>query len=242
MKVQTWIKAVLFDLDGTLLDTAPDMAAALQKMRKDRGLAPAPYDALRARVSSGARGMIAAGFGIGTDHADFSAMKDEFLNNYELRICADSALFDGMAQALRDLQTRSIRWGIVTNKHKRFTLPLVAALKAQGILAADMQCGTVVCGDSTAHAKPHPMPLLHAAAELGVVANSCVYVGDDVRDIQAAHAAGMPAIAACYGYLGIEPVEQWNADAHIDSPHELIASLNTLLQKTDDVESRTVVA
>jgi N-acetyl-D-muramate 6-phosphate phosphatase len=238
-----WIKAVLFDLDGTLLDTAPDMAAALQKMRADRSLPPAPFEVLRPRVSSGARGMIAAGFGIGTDHPDFPSMKEEFLSNYESRICIDSKLFDGMAEALGALQERSVRWGIVTNKHQRFTLPLVSKLKSQGILRDDLRCGVVVCGDTTPYAKPHPQPLLHAAQALDVDPRHSVYVGDDIRDVQSAHAAGMPAIAARYGYLGTEPVNDWNADAHIDSPHELIASLSALVQKSvKDSESRTVVA
>ncbi len=224
-----WIKAVLFDLDGTLADTAPDMANALQIMRTARGLPLAPFAALRSQVSMGARGLVGAGFDIGPADAQFPAMRDEFLANYENNICIETTLFAGMMETLLALQAQSIAWGIVTNKNSRFTTPLVAAMKHTGVLPPALHCGVVVCGDTTPHAKPHPAPLLHAAIALSVSPQDCIYVGDDIRDIQAAHAAGMPSVAALYGYLGTDaPPSEWSADASINHPIELLGKLKTL--------------
>ncbi len=211
------IRAVLFDLDGTLADTAPDLAGALNRLLTERGAPPIPYELARPVTSSGARGMIKAGLGIEPDHADYEALKNRFLQLYETRICENSVLFEGVADLLDELDRRTVAWGIVTNKHHRFTEPLVRALG----LYERSRC--VVSGDTTPHPKPYPDPLLHAARQIGLTPGTCLYVGDDVRDVQAARAAGMPVIAAGYGYLGIDtdPLA-WEADAIIAHPGEVL--------------------
>jgi len=207
------LEAVLFDLDGTLVDTAPDMARTVNQMRTRRGLAPVPTSQVRPHVSNGARGMIVAAFGIATDHPDFQGMREEFLDLYAGNLCIDSRLFDGMDRVLQDLEAEGIAWGVVTNKFERFARPLIAGLD----LAA--RSAIIVGGDTCPRPKPFPDPLLHAAATLGVAPMNTLYVGDDVRDVQAARAAGMPVVVAGYGYLGDGlPPEQWGADAVVDSP------------------------
>lgn len=207
-------KAVLFDLDGTLADTAPDLAAAVNLMRQQRDLAPAPYPSLRPYASAGARGLIGAGFGITPQDAGFEALRIEFLNNYERAICVQSVLFAGITQLLAELDSRKIAWGIVTNKAARFTNPLIPLLGLQ-----QAQC--VISGDTTPHAKPHPEPLLQASRQLNIAPANCCYVGDDLRDIQAAAAAGMFSIAAAWGYCGQTAPQQWNADLILAEPNEL---------------------
>jgi len=217
-------RAVLFDLDGTLADTAPDLGAAANKMRIQRGLAALPIEALRPYASAGARGLIGEAFGLSPDNPAYPAMRDEFLENYAADICAATTLFDGIAGLLTDLNRRDIRWGIVTNKATRLTEPLVALLG----LAETSAC--VVCGDTTPHSKPHPAPLLHAALAMNLSPEAIVYVGDDLRDIQAGQAAGMRTIAAAYGYCGNAlPPAEWGADHVVDS----IAQLHALLGQLD---------
>lgn len=211
------IRAVLFDLDGTLADTAPDLAGALNRLLAERGAPPIPYALARPVTSSGARGMLKAGLGIEPDHADYETLRDRFLELYEAGICRDSVLFDGVPDLLNELDRRTVAWGIVTNKHHRFTEPLVRALG----LFERSRC--VVSGDTTPHPKPYPDPLLHAARQIGLTPGACLYVGDDVRDVQAARAAGMPVIAAGYGYLGIDTdPAAWRADAVIAHPGEVL--------------------
>lgn len=214
------VDAVLFDLDGTLVDTAPDLAGALNCLRRDRGLDALELDALRPYASAGARGLIGAGLAIKPDHEDYAALRDAFLAHYEAAICVESQLFAEMERVLGELERRKLRWGIVTNKATRFTEPLIAAL------TLPFTPDVVVCGDTTEHAKPHPAPLLHAAHALGVTPVRCLYVGDSERDVTAALAAGMQVIVARYGY--IEPHEApdaWPAHGHIEHPRELIAWL-----------------
>ncbi len=209
--------AVLFDLDGTLADTAPDLAAAVNQMRHARGLALAPLERLRPLASAGARGLIGGAFGIGPDDHEFAAMREEFLANYAANLRVETALFAGIDAVLDDLDVRGVRWGIVTNKAARLTDPLV------GLLHLDGRAGCVVSGDTTPYSKPHPAPLLHAAAALGVAPERAVYVGDDLRDIQAGHAAGMATIAAGYGYCGNDLAPQdWNADHVADTTAALL--------------------
>ena len=213
------IRAVLFDLDGTLADTAPDLAGAVNRQRTHRGLAPLPLEVLRPHASSGARGLIGAGLGITPAHEIFEALRQEFLDLYETHLVVESTLFEGVEELLQTIEERALAWGIVTNKATRFTVPLVQRI---GLEAA----GCLVCGDTTPHAKPHPAPLLEAARRIGVAPEACLYVGDDLRDIQAARAAGMGAIAAAYGYLGTGgPLADWAADAIIDLPLDLLDHL-----------------
>ena len=212
------IEAVLFDLDGTLADTAPDMARTVNAMRERRGLAALAEEVVRPHVSGGARGMIMAAFGIATDHPDYRAMREEFLDIYARTLCVGTRLFPGMAALLDRLAAHDIAWGVVTNKFERFARPVMEGL-GLGARAA-----VIVGGDTCARAKPHPDPLLFAAAKLRVPPARILYVGDDERDVQAARAAGMPVVVAGYGYLGDgAPPAQWGADAILDSPAQIEA-------------------
>jgi N-acetyl-D-muramate 6-phosphate phosphatase len=207
------IAAVLFDLDGTLADTAPDMARTVNAMRTRRGLAAVPEAQVRPHVSKGARGMILAAFGVGPDHADFMAMRDEFLEIYGSNLCIDSHLFPGMPELLASLEAEGIPWGVVTNKFERFAKPLIEQM------GLGDRAGVVIGGDTCPRAKPFPDPLLCAAESLGVAPHKTLYVGDDERDVQAARAAGMSVLVAGYGYLGDgTPATLWGADAVIESP------------------------
>ena len=213
----TGIQAVLFDLDGTLADSAPDLALALNLLLAEHGRDAVPLTITRPHTSSGARGLIKAGFGLDADHADYPALKDRFLDLYEKNLDVHTSLFEGVAQMLDDLDARKVRWGIVTNKAKRFTGAVVAGV---GLTA---RSGCIVSGDTTPYAKPHPEPLLHAANLMGIEPGRCLYVGDDLRDIQAARAAGMGAIAAAYGYLGVDgDPHDWDADGVIFHPGEVL--------------------
>ena len=212
------VAAVLFDLDGTLIDSAPDLAATANAMRASRGLAPLPYERLRPMVGSGARGMVGAGFGLKPDDAGYFELRDEFLSRYEARMTRETRIFPEIPPLLAALAAAGVPWGIVTNKATRFAAPLVAAL---GLAEAS---GTLVCGDTTPHSKPHPEPLLEAARRLGVAATECAYVGDDRRDVEAGRAAGMRTVVAAWGYLGAgDPPSAWAADALIERPGDLPA-------------------
>lgn len=213
-------RAVLFDLDGTLADTAPDLLEALNRLRRERGLADLPLETGRRYASSGARGLLHVGFDLLPEDADYERMRETFLDHYDARVCADTRLFPGMDELLAAIEGRGLAWGIVTNKSSRFTPRIVAALGLDG------RAGCVVCGDTTGHIKPHPAPLLHAARQLAIDPSLCWYVGDDLRDVQAAHAAGMRSVAVEYGYLGTGSApREWNAEAVIAQPTDLIALL-----------------
>ena len=213
------MRAVLFDFDGTLADTAPDLAAALNGMREKRGLAPLAPALVRPYASMGARGLLRIGFGMAPGHPDYEAMKSEFLERYAEAICEHTRLFPGMPELLSGLERRAIAWGIVTNKARRFTERIVPEL--------DISPACVVCGDSTPHLKPHPAPLLLAAERLKLEPAECLYVGDDLRDVQAARAAGMRSAAAEWGYHGTENdgPRAWNADLLLSRPQELLEHL-----------------
>lgn len=208
-------RAVLFDLDGTLADTAPDLAAAVNRLRMARGLEPTPYEQLRPVASAGARGLVGAAFGLKPGDDGFEELRVAFLASYEANLAVDSRLFDGVDTLLAHLEQQGIRWGVVTNKIARYTDPLVPQI---GLGHA----GCVVSGDTTAHPKPHPAPLLEAARRLGVEPQHCWYVGDDLRDIQAGQAAGMTTVAAAWGYCGHSEPRHWNADLLADTPLQLI--------------------
>lgn len=215
------IDAVLFDLDGTLIDSAPDLGAAADKMRTDRGLAPFPLSRYRPMAGAGARGMIAVAFGLTPDDFRFDALKEEFFVNYESRMTEHTLVFEGVAELITRIDQAGLKWGVVTNKSARFTVPLTQSMPLFNTARA------IVSGDTTPHAKPHPAPLIEAARQLNLAPGRCVYVGDDERDIIAGRAAGMPTVAAAYGYLGAAADPQgWRADATIATPHALLALLN----------------
>jgi phosphoglycolate phosphatase len=214
------VRAVLFDLDGTLIDSAPDLGAAADKMRVARGLPSLPLEKYRPMAGAGARGMLGVAFGMSPDAPDFEAMREEFFVNYENAMTDRTMIFEGIPALVASLLELGLPWGVVTNKSMRFTGPLTKQIPLFN------SAGAIVGGDSTAHAKPHPEPLLEAARRLRVQPHQCIYVGDDERDIVAGHAAGMRTVAASYGYLGRNAdTYLWNADARIDSPLDLLALL-----------------
>jgi phosphoglycolate phosphatase len=215
------IAAVLFDLDGTLADTAPDLAYALNVQRGLRGQTQLPLSVLRPYVSEGARGMLNAGLGLKPHDTEYAKLREQFLQIYAENICRESRLFPGMHDVLLKLDACGIKWGIVTNKHTAYTEPLLAAL---GI---GQRAACVICGDTTAHAKPHPAPLLEASAQLAIEVQRCVYVGDDERDVQASLAAGMIPVVALYGYLGVHKAPQeWGAKLYLSAPLDLLNLLD----------------
>jgi phosphoglycolate phosphatase len=214
------IDAVLFDLDGTLIDSAPDLGAAVDQMRVSRGLPSLELEAYRPMAGAGARGMLAVAFGMGPEDALYKSMREEFFSNYEQCMTQRTVAFDGVAGMVQDLLRANLLWGVVTNKAARFAEPLTRGMQLFE------SAGTLVSGDTTPHAKPHPAPLLEAARRLGVAPARCIYVGDDERDIQAGLAAGMGTVAADYGYLGAKAdTAGWGAHARIKSPQELLQLL-----------------
>ena len=217
MTMFSGIRCVLFDLDGTLLDSAPDLGLAADEMRTARGLPSLALADYRAHAGSGARGMLGVAFGVTPDDPRFDPLREEFLASYERRMTRLTRPFDGVDRLLAGLQARGVRWGIVTNKAARFTAPLTSAMPL-----FDTACA-VVSGDTTPHAKPHPAPVLEAMRVAGVEPRHCLYVGDDERDMIAGKAAGVATVAARYGYLGAgADVAAWTADAWIDEPPQLL--------------------
>ena len=210
------LDAVLFDLDGTLIDSAPDLAGACNDMRVERGLALLPYAQLRRMVGAGARGMVGTAFGLTPEDDGYAALRDEFLVRYEARMTRETRVFPAMGPVLAWLDEAGLPWGIVTNKATRFAAPLIAAL------GLDRAARTLVCGDTVAHSKPHPAPLLEAARRLAVAPERCAYVGDDHRDVVAGRAAAMITVVAAWGYLGAgDAPAAWGADHLIEHPDEL---------------------
>jgi N-acetyl-D-muramate 6-phosphate phosphatase len=213
------VRAVLFDLDGTLIDTAPDMIGALNALREQESLAPLAYALARTQVSHGSTGLLRLAFP-GVDTVRCEELRARFLNLYAARLARESALFDGCAEVLDALEAHGIVWGVVTNKPGWLTEPLLRALRLEG------RAGCVVSGDSLPERKPHPLPLLHAAHCLQIPPAQCVYIGDAQRDILAARAAGMPVLVASYGYLGPEDdAPGWAADGDLQAPLALLSWL-----------------
>lgn len=212
-------RAVLFDLDGTFADTAPDLGYALNLMREARQLPPIPLERTRPVTSTGARGMLSVGFGISPEHPDYAAMRDEFLNRYEQNLCRSTCVFPGTDELLAGIDARGLKWGIVTNKAERFAVPLMR------LLGLSERCGCLIGGDTTGKTKPAPDPLWAGCRVLGIAPEDCIYVGDDERDIVAAHAAGMRGIAVRYGYLNGSSPDAWGADAVVDHPPEILQHL-----------------
>ena len=213
------IRAIFFDLDGTFADTAPDLGFAVNQMREARGSPPLPLAATRPLTSLGARGMLNAGFQMTPEHPEYRAMREEFLAIYEQNILRDTCLFPGTAELLEAIEARGVPWGIVTNKAEHLARLLLDKLN----VASRASC--IIGGDSTAHLKPHPAPLFAACHAIGVEPSLCIYVGDDRRDVEAGHAAGMKAAVARWGYLNGGNPEHWGADWMLDEPQQLLQYL-----------------
>ena len=219
-------RAVLFDLDGTLADTAPDLAAAVNWLRTERGLDPTPYSVLRPTASAGARGMIGAAFGLAPGDEGYEELRLQWFDRYQDNMAVESGLFEGIDHLLRGIEEAGMTWGVVTNKPARFTDPLIPQI---GLAHA----GCIVSGDTTGFAKPHPAPLLEGARRLDVAPEHCWYVGDDLRDIEAGRAAGMVTVACAWGYCGaIEPAS-WGADYLLDTPLHLLQVLRETISAAE---------
>lgn len=211
------VKSVLFDLDGTFADTAPDLGAALNHVLAMHDKAPIPIEVSRLQASHGSAGLLNLGFGIQPHDPQFAELRDAFLNHYATHLCEHTILFPGMAALIEQLEQRNIPWGIVTNKPHRFTAPLMRALG----YAERAAC--MISGDTCAEAKPHPLPLLHAANQIGIAPSHCLYLGDDKRDMDAANAAQMRGIIARYGYIDPHTdLATWHAAGTVDNPLELL--------------------
>lgn len=221
-QLKTRPAAVFFDLDGTLVDTADDLAAPVNHMREARGLKPLPLEEYRPFASAGSRGLLHIGLGATTDDPDYPALRAEFLNRYEQEIAVHSRLFDGMPELLAWLEANGIRWGVISNKLEYLVRRLVQQL------GLGHRVALAYGGDTAPRAKPWPDPLKMALQETGLTARQCVYIGDDLRDIQAAHAVDMPAVAAAYGYGNPNEIPQWRADHIVTSPQEFLAMLKRL--------------
>ncbi len=217
-------QAILFDLDGTLVDTAPDLGLALNMQRERHGLQPLPQQVIRPQASHGTQGLLKAGFGLTPQCATFDAMRAEYLDLYDQVFDRSPVLFAGIAELLQTLQSRGLPWGVVTNKPRRFTLPIME------VLGLTRRAVCIVSGDDAARAKPHPDTLLRACEIAGLDPAACFYVGDAERDVQAGHAAGMRTVVARYGYLDEHDApETWGAEALIDAPLELLDKLSLTL-------------
>jgi len=208
--------AIFFDLDGTLVDTAPDLGGAANFIRRSLGMAPLPLADYRPVASAGARGLLGTAIGIAPEHPDFDRHREAFLDHYAQHLADHSRLFTGFEKALQGLVAQGIRWGVMTNKPQRYTTALMAALQL------DQAACAIVSADEVARAKPYPDGLLLACERAGVAPERCWYVGDDLRDIQAGHAAGMYTVAAAWGYEGPHAIDTWDADVICATPLDLL--------------------
>ncbi len=211
------IRAVLFDLDGTFADTAPDLGAAANHVRSLHGLAPLSVETIRPQASHGSRGLLKLAMDADPDSPGYEAMREAFLQHYEDHICDHTTLFPGMAALVAELERHELPWGIVTNKPHRYTVPLMERL------GYAQRAACLVSGDTCARSKPHPMPLLHAAELMGIAPELCLYLGDDLRDMEAAQAAGMTGIIARYGYIDpAADLDSWPASGSVPTPFALL--------------------
>ena len=209
---------ILFDLDGTLLDTAPDLGLALNMQRERHGLPPLPQAMIRPYASHGTKGLLSVGFGLTPEHAEFAAMRNEYLELYDQVFTRSPVLFEGIAELLSAIEGKGLRWGVVTNKPQRFTQPLLKAIQL------DRRAACIVSGDDAPRAKPHPDTLLMACEQAGAKPSDCMYIGDAERDIEAARVAGMRSVVALYGYIDAhDKPHEWGADHAIHQPRELMA-------------------
>lgn len=216
------LRAVLFDLDGTLIDTAPDFAFVIDVMRKRRKLESIPYASVLQTVSDGSRGMVKMAFDALEDSAEFEALRQELLALYIEHLADSSQLFPGMEDVLRDIETRGLRWGVVTNKPVLYAEPLMRALNLHE------RCGALICPDHVAQRKPHPESLELACKQLNCASDEAIFLGDHHRDIEAGKNANMPTIACAYGYIHRDdPCTKWNADFIVHSAHELLPLLRS---------------
>jgi N-acetyl-D-muramate 6-phosphate phosphatase len=212
-------RAVLFDLDGTLLDTAPDMAGALNGLRREEGLEPLPFDGVRPQVSHGALALVRLGFPA-VEGAPLEALRQRFIDLYEARLTTQTTVYEGALESLDYLDSKRIPWGVVTNKPRRLTLPLLQHL------ALRQRASVLVCGDTLPQRKPHPAPLLYAAECLKIRPDQCIYIGDAERDVEAARAAGMAVFVALFGYIPAnEEPRSWQANGWLESPQAMRALL-----------------
>ena len=201
-------RAVLFDLDGTLLDTSADLGRAANQLRVDEGLEPLPLEVLRPHCSKGARGLIGVALGKTPTDPDYESLRLRFLEIYSADLSRGTVFMPGLDRVISAIEAAGLPWGVVTNKFEAYTFPLLEQLRLRSRMA------TVVCGDTTEFAKPHPAPMRRAISELGLPAEACVYIGDDLRDIESGRAAGCWTIAAAFGFCSSDlPPQDWGADA-----------------------------
>jgi N-acetyl-D-muramate 6-phosphate phosphatase len=218
MPAHNKIRTVLFDLDGTLIDTAPDMANALNLLLAEEGKPSLPYANIRPVVSNGSEALVKLGFGESPPELD--RLKQRYLDIYQAHLCVDSKLFDGMAELLRHIEQHNMNWGVVTNKPGWLTEPL---MQQMGLA---QRAATIVSGDTTLNRKPHPEPMFHACVRAGSEPAQCIYIGDAQRDIEAGNNAGMQTVVAMYGYISKQDdTRKWNATYHISRPDEILALL-----------------
>jgi N-acetyl-D-muramate 6-phosphate phosphatase len=213
------ITTILFDLDGTLIDTAPDLGYALNLQLKRHGKPILPDAKIRPFASHGSRGLIGLGFGITPKDANFIAMRDEYLSIYDTVFTRSPSLLPGIAHLLQSIETKGLKWGIVTNKPRRFTIGLIESMG----LSLESRAACIVCGDDAPQPKPSPATLLMACKQVGVLPSHCVYVGDAERDVQAGIAADMQTVVALFGYIDVtDNPHEWGADELIQQPIDLL--------------------
>jgi phosphoglycolate phosphatase len=219
----TAIKTILFDLDGTLLDTAPDLAFALNQVRTENALEPLPFEQIRPVVSHGGIALIRLGFDIETDHPEFEPLRKRLLDIYRENIARETTPFPGMDELLDTIEDRGMNWGVVTNKPTWLTLPLLEQIGYK------KRAACIVCGDTLEQRKPHPAPMHYACELAGSTVNECIYIGDAHRDIDAGKQAGMKTLVALFGYIGLdEDVMQWDADGLVEQPQDILKWIDNL--------------